>query len=623
MSLRRWLDVSDRRIAALLRLDRGARLDLAAATSRDLDAAQTRVARELAISLAIVVGVTALALALRRSITRPLREVSEGAHMLSRGDLGFGVSYAGRDEIGDVADAFRALRVTADRVTREIRAMNVAIGANRLDHRADVGAFEGAWAQLLSGMNDTIGTFSDLHRRRLRAESEAARFFNVSLDLLCIRDTDGIFKRVNPAFERTLGYSADELVSRPFMDFVHPDDRERTRGALSDLARGDAVVHFENRYLHRDGSVRWLQWSSLLVRDESLVYAAARDVTESRRNREEQAALRHVATLVAELAPADVLFSSVADAVARLLGTRSAQVVRHEPDGGATVLASAPAASGSQSGAAIGSLSAPIVVEDRVWGAIVVTLPETEPAPPDTKERLTRFTELVATAIANTESRTQLTVSRARVVRAGDEVRRRIGRDLHDGAQRRLVYTIITLNLARRALDSVGGQVRELVDEALAYAESANEELREVARGVHPSVISSGGLPQALETLARESHLPLTLEMHADGRLPDLVEVTAYFVVSEALTNAAKHSNASSVHVTVDTADDDLRISISDDGVGGADPARGSGLVGLKDRLEAAGGTLTVDSPPGRGTRLVATVPMNADRAAGAGPLSS
>jgi len=622
MSAEGWLDVSGGRIAALLGLERGARGDLAAAASRDLDAAQTRVNRELAISLAILLAVIVLAVALWRSITRPLQEVSEGAHKLSRGDLDFGVTYAGRDEIGDVADAFRHLRVTADRVAREISEMNVAIGDNRLDHRADVTAFEGAWAQLLSGTNDTIATFSDVHHRRLRAESEAARFFNVSLDLLCIRDTDGYFKRVNPAFERTLGYAAEELLARPFMDFVHPDDRERTRGVLSDLSRGDAVSQFENRYLHRDGSVRWLQWSSLLVREEGLIYAAARDVTESRRNREEQAALRRVATLVAELAPADVLFSSVARAVADLLGARAAQVVRYEADGAATAVGSAPAESGTQCGATMGSLSAPIVVEDRVWGAIVASSPEAE-LPPDAKERLTRFTELVATAIANIESRAQLTASRARVVMAGDEARRRIGRDLHDGAQRGLGYTILTLDLARRALDGVGGEGPDLVAEALGYAERTNEELRELSRGVHPSVLVSGGLRQAFDALARESPIPLSLEMSADGRLPELVEVTAYFVLSEALTNAAKHSKASSVHVAVDTADGDLRLSISDDGVGGADLAHGSGLVGLKDRLEAAGGTLTLESRPGLGTRLLAKVPLNASRPAGSSPDSS
>ena len=453
--MQRWLDVSGARIAGLGRLEREARVELAAAASRDLDAARMQVIRELALSLAILVVVTALALALRRSITRPLGEVSLGADMLSSGDLAFDVTYAGRDEIGGVATAFRQLRAMAERLAEEIRAMNVAVGDNRLEHRADVRAFKGAWAQLLVGMNDTMDAFSRLQQRRRKAERDAAQIFNLSVDLLAIAGTDGYFKRVNPAFERTLGYSAEELLSRPFLDFVHPDDRSRTRRALSVLGRGDVVIQFENRYVHRDGSIRWLQWNSQPLPEEGLVYAAARDVTESRRNGEEQAALRHVATLVAQRAAPDVLFRTVAENVAHLLAARSAQVVRHELDGSVTLLGCAPDGSAGEGGAAA-SLSAPIVVDDRVWGAIEATPAEAAPPPPDAEERLTRFTELVATAIADAASRAQLAASRARVVRAGDEARRRMERDLHDGAQMRLVHTILALQLARQALADSG-----------------------------------------------------------------------------------------------------------------------------------------------------------------------
>jgi signal transduction histidine kinase len=175
------------------------------------------------------------------------------------------------------------------------------------------------------------------------------------------------------------------------------------------------------------------------------------------------------------------------------------------------------------------------------------------------------------------------------------------------------VPTIVTLKLARRALADVGVEGPELVDEALENAERANEELRELAHGIHPSILTSGGLVRALQALARRSAIPVTLEVRTDARLPEHVEVTAYFVVSEALTNAAKHAHASYVQIALDTADGDLRLSISDDGVGGADPTRGSGLAGLKDRVEAIGGTLTVQSRPGQGTRLDVEVPVNAD----------
>ncbi len=220
----------------------------------------------------------------------------------------------------------------------------------------------------------------------------------------------------------------------------------------------------------------------------------------------------------------------------------------------------------------------------------------------------------LAVSLDNAQLYAELAASRARIVTAADQARRRIGRDLHDGAQQRLVHTIITLKLARQALGDQGGQVAELVDEALGNAQRAIDETRELARGIHPRNLSSGGLGPALKTIAGHSAIPVTLDLRTDARLPEHVEVTAYYVVSEALTNAAKHSNASAVQVTLDTTDGNLRLSISDDGVGGVDPARGSGLIGLTDRVEALGGTLTVQSRPGRGTRVIAEVPVNADR---------
>jgi signal transduction histidine kinase len=218
----------------------------------------------------------------------------------------------------------------------------------------------------------------------------------------------------------------------------------------------------------------------------------------------------------------------------------------------------------------------------------------------------------LAVSLDNTQLYAELAGSRARIVAAGDQARRRIGRDLHDGAQQRLVHTIITLKLAQQALDD-GGRAAEFVAEALENAERGLQETRELAHGLHPRILSSGGLAPALAALARRSVIPVTLDLRTDARLPERVEVTAYYVVSEALTNAAKHSNASGVDVTIDTVDGRFRLSVSDDGVGGADLTRGSGLVGLQDRVEAIGGTLTVQSRPGQGTRLDVEVPVNAD----------
>jgi len=203
-----------------------------------------------------------------------------------------------------------------------------------------------------------------------------------------------------------------------------------------------------------------------------------------------------------------------------------------------------------------------------------------------------------------------LAASRQRIVATADETRRRLERDLHDGAQQRLVSTVVALKLTERALDQGSGNVEGLVHEALENAESANEALRELARGIMPAVLTRNGLGPALEAVAHRSPIPVMLDLRTDGRLPEDAEVTTYFVISEAVTNAAKHSQASAVHVTVEPIDGEVRLSIDDDGVGGADPARGSGLVGLRDRVEAIGGALKVQSPPGEGTRVTVELPL-------------
>jgi PAS domain S-box-containing protein len=442
----------------------------------------------------VLVVVTALALALRRSITRPLREVSESARTLSGGDLTADVSYAGRDEIGDVAAAFRDLHVTAERLAGEIRETNAAISGSRLDHRADAGAFQGTWAQLLAGMNDTTAAFARLHRRRRRAEHELEGIFNLSLDLLCVAGQDGYFKRVNPAFERALGYSSKELLARPYVEFIHPDDRALSREVQQSLARGDEVTRFENRYVRRDGTERWLQWNARSVPEEGLIYAAARDVTDSRRASQELAA------------------------------------------------------------------------------------------------------------------------SRARIVAASDETRRRIERDLHDGAQQRLVSLGLGLRAATESVPPDQAGLRGELNRVADGIADVLEELRELSRGIHPAVLSMGGLGPALKTLARRSAVPVRLDIGNQDRLPERVEVAAYFVVSEALANAAKHARASVVQVRAGVADGLLTVHIRDDGAGGADPSGGSGLLGLTDRVEALGGTIAVRSPAGAGTDILAQLPVGDGR---------
>jgi signal transduction histidine kinase len=240
-----------------------------------------------------------------------------------------------------------------------------------------------------------------------------------------------------------------------------------------------------------------------------------------------------------------------------------------------------------------------------------------DPSPPATEERLTKFTELVATAVANAQTEAELTASRARVVATADDTRRRIERDLHDGAQQRLVSLALQLREAQAAVPTELREVSAQLDRIVAGLAQALEELREFARGIHPAILAEGGLGPALRLLARRSDVPVALDVRTSRRLPEPVEVAAYYVASEALTNAAKHAGASVVSLAVEEADGGLRIRVRDDGCGGADFARGSGLVGLKDRIEALGGRISVESPRGAGTAILVELPLADDRAGG------
>jgi signal transduction histidine kinase len=369
---------------------------------------------------------------------------------------------------------------------------------------------------------------------------------------------------------------------------------------------------------------------------------------------EEQAALRRVATLVARGVPPDEVFAAVTEEVGRLLGMHLAGMARYESNDTLTVLATwategeHPLVRGpwpldgddlgariSRTGRSVriddyhglrgpiaafvrdelgivSSVGSPIVVEGRLWGALFVHCKQThEPLPRNTESRLTGFTELVATAIANAGSRAELMASRARIVAAADETRRRIERDLHDGIQQRLVSLGLEL---RAAQATVPPQLGEFEGELSRVAEGLAgvfDELREISRGIHPAILSEGGLAPALKALCRRSAVPVELDVHAERRLPEPVEVATYYVVSEGLTNAAKHARASVVNVELDARDAILRLAIRDDGIGGADVGQGSGLRGLSDRIEALGGTLEVTSPAGAGTTLLIEIPLD------------
>ena len=259
------------------------------------------------------------------------------------------------------------------------------------------------------------------------------------------------------------------------------------------------------------------------------------------------------------------------------------------------------------------AVGAPIIVSGRVWGALVIGSSQAEPMPPETEARIGDFADLVATAISNAETRAELTASRARIVTAGDQARRRFERDLHDGAQQRIVSLGLALRAVEASIPAEHQQLRNQVSKVVDGLVGVSTELQEISRGIHPAILSKGGLGPAIKTLARRSAVPVELDLNVDRRMPESVEVAAYYVVAEALTNAAKHAQASHVNVSAVADDDELHLTISDDGIGGAVAGAGSGLIGLKDRVEALAGRLDISSPAGSGTTLTVAIPLRGE----------
>jgi signal transduction histidine kinase len=363
---------------------------------------------------------------------------------------------------------------------------------------------------------------------------------------------------------------------------------------------------------------------------------------------EEQGALKRVAILVARGSPAEQVFAAVTEELGRLLSVDMANMCRYEPDNTMTFVAiwdkgdegfrlgsrwplggqnlatrvfetgrsvridnyadaSGPLSVVAQDTGIRSAVGSPIIVEGRLWGMMGAGSGIGQALPPDSEARLASFTEVVAMAIANAESRAELRASRARIITATDETRRRIERDLHDGTQQQIVSLLLEL---RSAAATVPSELRAHQARMERGLDSVLTELREISRGIHPAVLTKAGLVPALKTLARRSALPVELELCYERRLPEHVEVAAYYVVSEALTNAAKHAHASVVKVDLAEQDAILKLVIRDDGVGGADPGQGTGLVGLADRIEALGGRLEIVSPARCGTSLSIEIPV-------------
>ena len=367
---------------------------------------------------------------------------------------------------------------------------------------------------------------------------------------------------------------------------------------------------------------------------------------------EQQAALRRVATLVARGVPPTEVYSAVAGELARCLGVRHSTLFRYESDDTATLLAARPeresqsmpigqrfsfegdnvaarvyetrrtaridnhdnaaglAAEYIRQSGIRSAVGAPILVDGALWGVAIVGWSRLEPLPSDTEARVGDFADLVATAIANAQAHAELTASRARIVAAADHARRRIERDLHDGAQQRLVSLGLELRTVEASVPPDLLPLKERISDLVTTVAGVSNDLQELSRGIHPAILSKGGLGPAIKVLARRSAVPVELLLGTDRRLPDPVEVAAYYVVAESLANAAKHAQASTVDVGVNIEGHNVHLSIRDDGIGGADAAKGSGLTGLRDRVEALGGTLSISSQPGTGTALHATIPF-------------
>jgi len=495
-------------------------------------------------------------------------------------------------------------------------------------------------------------------------DSFARTLTETTQSLVCVYDEEGRVRLFNEACERATGFSREEILGRHARDYViPPEESEAFQEFLAYVWRTGTPSPQVGHWMTRDGGRRLIAWSNRLMPGTGLVTTGI-DITDRELNRDqalegdpeaklvevsrlanEHKALRRVATLVASEASPERIFTSVSDEVARVLQVNASVVLRFVGDGTAVIVGrhnrdsadvfrlgehlpadddsalaqvartSAPARIDDWGGTGEtrfrtgyrSTAAAPIMVGGLLWGAVGIAGEET--LPPDTENRLGAFCELVSLAVASAQARSDLIASRARLVKAGDEQRRRLERNLHDGAQARLVSVALTLRAARSSLRNRPENVAGLLEDAGRELDQGLAELREIARGLHPGVLSDHGLERALDAVIERLPLPITLEVPPE-RLPGDLEATVYYIVAEAVTNVAKHAAAPSASVTIAREGAVLRVTVRDSGRGGADPGAGTGLLGLRDRAEAAGGTLSFDSPPGRGTTIVASIPL-------------
>jgi PAS domain S-box-containing protein len=493
--------------------------------------------------------------------------------------------------------------------------------------------------------------------RRLRELLENVQLVALSIDL------DGRITYCNPYLAELTGWGREELLGRDWYETFTPPERASLRETfLPALAAERTPAHTESTIRTRDGARRIIWWNNTVIRDRGGRPVGAtsigEDVTERRRAERdlrtlaaEQAALRRVATVVAGEPTQELLLETVTTEVGRLFEAQSAHLIRNDGEtlpvmgswsetGEGWIAPGTVFARGGDSAthrvmrtqrparvdslAEIGdartrevwldlgfqsAIAAPVIVDGVLWGAISVTRTTAEFFPEGAEQRLADFAALAAQAIANAQAREELRASRARIVEAADEARRRLERNLHDGAQQRLVSVSVALRLAQGRIPGDPAEAETIVRGAAEELALALEELRELARGLHPAVLTDRGLAPALEALAARAPLPVELDVE-ELVLPGAIEAAAYYVVAEALTNVAKYASANSARISIRLAGAHAVIEVADDGIGGAHPASGTGLRGLSDRVEALDGRLEVESNEGHGTCVRAIIPL-------------
>jgi PAS domain S-box-containing protein len=494
--------------------------------------------------------------------------------------------------------------------------------------------------------------------RRLRELLENVELIALSIDL------DGQITYCNPYLAELTGWERDELLGCDWYATFTPPERPSLRDTFLPAIVAEGIpAHSESTIQTRGGGRRIVWWNNTVIRDHEGRPVGAtsigEDVTERRRAEQdlralaaEQAALRRVATVVAGEPTQELLLETVTTEVGRLFDAQSANLIR---DNGEALLVMGSWSETGECGIPPGTLfahdgdsathrvmrtqqparvdsladvghprtrevwidrgfgsaiAAPVIVDGVLWGAISVTKTTDEVFPDGAERRLADFAALAAQAIANTQAREELRASRARIVEAADEARRRLERNLHDGAQQRLVSVSIALRLAQARMADDPAEAENILRGASEELALGLEELRELARGLHPAVLTERGLAPTLEALAARAPLPVELRVE-ELVLPRAIEAAAYYVVAEALTNVAKYASASAARVTISAAGTHAVIEVADDGVGGAQPTRGSGLRGLGDRVDALDGRLEIESADGHGTCVRAIIPLS------------